>query len=199
MARWSFKLSDDVVPGKSLEMSVIGAKLRLVGDAVYDQHTALPQLSVGVQHKQADDVGALRSLGLPIRASEDVDVYLSATKLWLGLAAGHNVLGSLTLRWTRTNQFGLLGFGGEAQADRTLQLEGSVGVMLRDDLVVGAEWRHKPDNLGVPGFEEDAAWDVFAAWFPSRHVNLTVAWLHLGNIATLRRQQGLYLSGQLAF
>ena len=83
--------------------------------------------------------------------------------------------------------------------DHTLQLEGSVGVMLRDDVVVGAEWRHKPDNLGVTGFEEDAAWDVFAAWFPNRHVNLTVAWLHLGNIATLPRQQGLYVSGQLAF
>lgn len=199
MARWSFKLSDDVVPGKSLEMSVIGAKVRLMGDAVYDQHTWRPQLSVGVQHKQADDVGALRSLGLPIRADEDVDVYLSATKLWLGLAAGHNVLGSLTLRWTRANQFGLLGFGGADRADHTLQLEGSVGVMLRDDVVAGAEWRHKPDNLGVTGFEEDAAWDVFAAWFPNRHVNLTVAWLHLGNIATLPRQQGLYVSGQLAF
>lgn len=199
MARWSFKLSEDVVPGKALEMTVLGAKFKVLGDAVYDQDSWRPQLSVGLQYKMADDVGALRGLGLPIHADEDVDLYASATKLWLGAAGGYNVLGNVTVRWTRANQFGLLGFGGHGQSGRRLHLEGSLGLMLRDDLVVGGEWRSKPDNLRVAGFEEDAAWDVFVAWFPSRHVNVTAAWLNLGNIATLQDQRGLYLSGQLAF
>jgi Protein of unknown function (DUF3034) len=199
MARWSFKLSDDVVPGKSLEMSVVGAKVKLLGDAVYGQDTWLPQVSLGVQKKWAQDVGSLRGLGLPIRASDDIDMYASATKLWLGAAWGYNLLGNATVRWTRANQFGLLGFGGDAQADRTLQFEGSVGVMPRDDLLVGAEWRTKPDNLRIAGFGEDNAWDLFVAWFPLRQLNVTAAWLNLGNIATLKNQRGLYLSAQLAF
>ena len=199
MARWSFKLADDVVPGKALEMSVLGAKVKVLGDAVYDQDTWVPQVSVGVLYKIADDVAALRSLGLPIRASHDYDLYASATKVWLGAAGGYNVLGNLTLRWTRANQFGLLGFGSSLESDHGLEVEGSLGLMLRDDLVVGAEYRTKPDNFGEGAFQEEDAYDLFVAWFPYRHVSLTAAWLNLGNIATKKNQRGLYLSGQVAF
>jgi hypothetical protein len=199
MARWSFKLSDDVVPGKSLEMTALGVKVKVLGDAIYDQDTWVPQLSVGAQYKMAADVSALRSLGLPIRADEDIDLYASATKLWLGAAGGYNLLGNITVRWTRANQFGLLGFGGNGEGGHTLHLESSLGLMLRDNLVVGAEWRSKPDNIHAAGFKEEAAWDLFAAWFPCRQFNITAAWLNLGNIATLKDQRGFYLSGQLAF
>src|SRR3989344_3733420 len=50
MARWSFKFSD-TVPGKSAQMNVLGAKVRVLGDAVYDQDVWWPQVSVGFQHK----------------------------------------------------------------------------------------------------------------------------------------------------
>lgn len=201
MARWSFKVSEDVIPGgKSLEMSVLGAKVKVAGDAVYDQDSWMPQISVGAFYKMADDIDFLKVVGLPIRADEDVELYASATKLWLAALAGHNVLGNVTLRWTRANQFGLLGFGSEASPDHRLKVEGSLGVMLRDDLVLGGEFRAKPDNFSaVPGFKEDNAYDLFLAWFPQRHVNLTAAWVDLGNIATKDRQRGWYLSGQIAF
>jgi hypothetical protein len=201
MARWSFKLGD-VVPGKALEMTVAGAKVRVAGDAVYDQDRWMPQVSVGAQYKHTDDGGVARSLGaLDV---SDIEVYATATKLWLGLAGGYNVLANATVRLTRANQFGLAGFGGPSGAHPRPLLETSLGLMLRDDLVLGAEYRAKSNNLqtsnaATNGLREDAAWDVFLAWFPSRYVSLTAAWVNLGNIVTKDDQQGLYLSGQVTF
>jgi len=197
LSRWSLKLSDQVLPGKSLEMSTLGAKWRITGDAVYDQHVWWPQISAGAQYKQADDTALLQALGA--RSFSDVDVYVSATKVWLGALAGRHVLANLTLRSTRANQFGLLGFGGPGHEARSLVAEASVAVMPRDDLALGVEWRQRPNNLAAPGFEEQAARDVFLAWFASRHLSLTAAWVDLGNIATLPQQRGWYLSGQAAF
>jgi hypothetical protein len=200
MARWSLKLSD-VVPGKSLEMSVAGAKFKVAGDAVYDQDRLMPQISVGAQYKQVDDSALVKSLGAT--SSSDIDVYATATKLWLGGAAGRNVLATATARLTKANQFGLVGFGGPGHDQRKLQLEGSLGVMLRDDLVLGGEYRMKPNNLEVSAgtaiLREDDAWDLFAAWFPCRGGSLTLAWVNLGNIVSKENQAGLYLSAQASF
>jgi hypothetical protein len=200
MARWSFKLSD-VVPGKSLEMDVLGAKVRVAGDAVYDQDRAMPQVSVGLQYKRSVDEALVRALGA--RDVSDVEAYATATKLWLGAAGGLNVLGNLTLRFSRANQFGLVGFGGPARQSAKPLLEASLGLMLRDDLVLGAEYRAKPNNLqtgaATAALREDAAYDAFLAWFPYRGVSLTAAWVNLGQIVGKDDQQGLYLSGQLAF
>ncbi|MDI1261198.1 DUF3034 family protein [Aquabacterium sp.] len=197
MARWSFKLGD-VVPDKSIEMTALGVKVKVLGDAVYAQDSWMPQISVGAQFKSNEDKVLVNSFGAD---SSDVDVYASATKLWLGAAGGYNVLANLTLRLTRANQFGLVGFGGAGHDKRQLMAEGSVGVMLRDDLVVGTEYRQKPNNLEDTAaiLKEQAAWDVFVAWFPTRQVSLTVAWLNLGNIVSKPDQQGLYLSGQVTF
>lgn len=200
MARWSLKLSD-VVPGKSLEMNVAGAKFKVAGDAVYDQDSLMPQISVGAQYKQVDDSALVKLQGAS--STSDIDVYATATKLWLGGAVGRNVLATVAARLTKANQFGLLGFGGPGKDQRKVQLEGSLGVMLRDDLVLGAEYRMKPNNLQVSdataALREDDAWDVFVAWFPCRGASLTLAWVNLGNIVGKEDQSGLYLSTQVAF
>ncbi len=193
-ARWRFGLSD-TVPGQSITMDVIGAKWRLFGDAVYDQDTWMPQVSVGLQHKRNLDFTVPRALGA--RRSSDTDFYASATKVWLGGIAGRNVLANLTLRATRGNQFGLLGFGGDLNDTYQLKPEVSVAVLARDDLALGAEWRAKPDNLGV--FREQDATDLFVAWFPSRYLSTTFAFVDLGNIANKPRQRGWYLSLQAAY
>lgn len=198
MSRWSFRLSD-VVPGKSIEMNVVGAKFKVAGDAVYDQDRLLPQVAVGAQYKQVDDAVLVKALGA--MSGSDIDVYATATKLWLGGLVGRNVLASATARLTRANQFGLVGFGGPGHDKHTLQLEGSVGVMVRDDLVLGAEYRMKPNNLEAGGatLREEDAWDLFMAWFPCRGGSLTLAWVTLGNVVSKERQQGLYLSAQASF
>lgn len=197
MARWSFKLGH-VIPGKSVEMNSVGVKVRVAGDAVYDQDSWMPQFSVGAQYKSNQDEALVK--GFNARSS-DVDYYASATKLWLGAAGGYNVLANLTLRLTRANQFGLVGFGGQGHDKRKLMPEGSVGLMLRDDLVVGGEYRRKPNNLEDTAaiLKEESAWDIFVAWFPTRNLSLTVAWLNLGHVVSKANQDGLYVSGQATF
>lgn len=200
MSRWSFKLSD-VVPGRSLDMGVIGAKVKVAGDALYDQDRWMPQVSVGMQYKDARTTDLVKALGAS--DTTDIEIYATATKLWLGAAAGRNVLAAGAVRLTRANQFGLIGFGGPGRDARRLQLEGSVGIMLRDDLVLGAEYRMKPNNLAKVAapvdLSEDDAWDLYVAWFPHRSASFTLAWVNLGNIAGKDDQAGLYLSGQLSF
>ncbi|MCW5662258.1 MAG: DUF3034 family protein [Piscinibacter sp.] len=207
LARQDFDTGDNLaplgLPGLHLKQDILGVKLRLAGDAVLDSDTWFPQLAVGLLHKRSDS-GALEptltgALGADRSGTE---FYLSATKLLLA----HGVLANLTLRATRANQGGLLGFGG-AQANGTRVLpELSLAKLLARDLAVGLEFRAKPDNLnasvlGAGALQEDDWADLFAAWAPNKHVSLTLAWVDLGRIAPAvqpRRQRGGYLSVQLA-
>lgn len=170
---------------------IFGAKLRLVGDAVYDQDSLLPQISVGIQHKRARRGAVIAAVG---GADDDgTDYLLSATKLILGRSAV--VAG--TLRYTKANQLGLLGFGGDRNDDYSIQFEGSAGMLLSRRLLVGGEYRTKPDNLGFA--REQDAFDLFAAWAAHRHLTITAAYVDLGDIATVKGQNGLYLSAQVGF
>lgn len=195
MARWSFKFSD-TVPGETARMNVLGAKWRVSGNALYDQDTWWPQISVGLQYKVNEDYGTVPQLLGALR-NADTDLYISAAKVWLGAVWGRNLLVNATLRATRANQFGLLGFGGDRSDSHSLMPEVSAAVLLRDDLAVGAEFRAKPDKLSA--FREENAYDAFVAWFPTRHLSLTAAWLELGNIANKPKQRSLYLSAQVAY
>ena len=176
--------------GFTFGQHVLGAKLRLAGDAVYDE-AWLPQIAVGVQHKIADKDAILRAVGA--RRTRDTDLFVSATKVVLH----HGLVVAGTARLTRANQFGLLGFGGDRKAGRSLQVEASVGKLLSPRLLVGAEYRSKPDNLAFA--QEDDAFDLFAAWAVHRNVNLTLAYADLGDIATVDSQRGVFLSLQGAF
>mgnify|MGYP000570745807 CR=1 FL=1 len=51
----------------------------------------------------------------------------------------------------------------------------------------------------LPGYKEDAAKDVFIAWFPCRGGSITAAWVNLGNVVSKADQMGWYLSGQWNF
>ena len=201
-ARWTFDLAD-VVPGKTIGMDVFGAKIKLLGDAVFDQDQWVPQVSLGAQYKVNESESLVKSLGA--KSHRGFDLYASATKLWLGAAAGRNVLATVTTRLTKANQFGLVGFGGPNANAYQLKLEGSVGLMLRDDLVLGAEIRQKPNNLQVDSdpataaYKEDTAKDLFIAWFPCRGGSITAAWVNLGNMVSKADQMGWYLSGQWNF
>lgn len=180
------------LPYEALEQDVFGAKVRLGGDLVYG---AMPQISLGVQHKR------LREDALPLavgaRDGEGTDVYVSATKLWLDAAGGYPLLLNATLRSSNANQTGLLGFGGDRRDSRSLLFEGSAAVLLSPEFALGIEYRQNPDNLG---FAREEHWrDVFAAWFPNKRVAVVAAWADLGSIATLERQRGGYLSVQLSY
>lgn len=176
--------------GFKLNQDIYGAKLRLTGDLVYGA-PALPQISVGANYRKNLDPSVAAFVGAA--QSSDVDFYLSATKLILS----HSVLLNGTARLTRANQFGLLGFGGDKQTDRSLEFEASLGYQFSRSLLVGGEYRTKPDNLSIAA--EDAALDLFAAWAINDNFTLTAAYADLGNIITQDKQRGALLSLQAAF
>lgn len=177
--------------GFTFAQDIFGAKLRVAGDAVWGQASVLPQIAVGVQHKVADKAAIVRAVGA--RQTSGTDYYVSATKILLA----QSLVLDATVRLTKANQLGLLGFGGDRTAGRTAQFEGSAGMLLTSRLLVGGEYRTKPDNLRFAN--EDDSYDLFAAWAVQRNVTLAAAYADMGDIATVRGQRGLFLSLQGAF
>jgi len=198
-----------ITPGQHIKMDVIGIKVKVAGDAVLDADSFMPQIAVGIEHKQTRP-GSLGSvLDFLGTKTSGTDVYVSATKLLLA----QSLLVNGTLRYTNANQNGLLGFGSAAPGknSRSLQPEFSIAYLINKNLAVGAEYRFKPNNLQAlgaaaglgAGLREDDWKDIFVAWAPNKNLSLTLAYVDLGRIApgvtNNRRQTGYYLSAQVAF
>lgn len=179
------------LPVDRFRQDVFGAKLRLFGDLVY---TSLPQIALSVQHKRQRDFLVPSLVGAV--DERDTDWLLGASKLFLAGAGGRNLLLSGNLRWTRANQTGLLGFGGDRRRSREVVAEASATMLLDRHWALGVEFRQKPDNLGFA--REDDWRDAFVAWFPNKRIAVVAAWADLGDIATLRDQRGWYLSLQVS-
>ncbi len=175
--------------GFTFHQHVFGAKLRLFGDAIYDQDGWLPQVSLGLQHKQNDRGAIIRAIGGDDSAG--TDFYLAASKLFLA----ESLLVNATLRATRANQLGILGFGGDKHDGYSAQFEGSLAYLVSRKFAIGAEFRTRPSNLSIA--REGSAHDLFAAWFPSKNLSFTLAYADLGNIVIRDDQRGLYLSMQV--
>jgi hypothetical protein len=148
-----------------------------------------------MQYKHNRDMAVPEALGA--KEGTGVDFYASVTKVWLGAVFGRNLLLNGTLRGTKANQLGLLGFGGDLNDNYQLMPEVSAAVFINDHVAVGAEYRRKPNNLSA--FPEDDFKDVFIAWFPLKRLSITGAWLGLGQIADKPNQHAAYLSFQLYF
>jgi hypothetical protein len=186
----------NTVRGEEIRLNTLGVKLRVMGDAIYDQDTWVPQISVGAQYKYNEDFNFVpKALGAKDRSG--VDYYVAASKLFLGAANGYNLLVNANLHATKANQFGLLGFGGDRRDSYRIYPAVSAAVMLSDSFLIGSELRFKPDNLS--GVEEKKAQDVFLTWFPHRNVSVTGAYIDLGTIATKENQTGWYVSGQFNY
>lgn len=192
-----------IAPGQHLKMDVFGAKVRLAGDAVLNSDSWMPQVSAGVLYKSTSAgsyTGVLDALGAKTTGT---DFYVAATKLFLA----NSVLVNGTLRMTEANQGGLLGFGANGEQKYQVVPEISVAYLLRKDIAVGAEYRVMPNNFQnsiAPGYLHSDDWqDLFVAWAPSKHFSLTAAYVNLGQVVPVanafRKQDGLYVSAQLAF
>lgn len=193
IARQHLDISHLGTSRNALSQTIIGSKLRLAGDVVYGQW---PQLALGVQHKRHRNGEFIRSLGA--ESDRSTDVYLSGTRLFLDGLMGRNVLANLTLRSTEANQGGLLGFGNDRHgSDRSIQLEGSVGLFLDQQWLIGYEYRDKPG--GLTGLGEEAWQNVFVSYFPNKSFSVLAAWVDLGSIAGTDDQRGWYLSLQATF
>ncbi len=207
-------LGVDAVGINYLDQTIIGAKVRVFGEAVLDADSWKPQVAVGVQYKKNHDDDFITGAVVGAKKDHGTDFYVSATKLLLA----QNLLLNGTLRFTKANQFGLLGFGGDKHDSYRPELELSAAYLLRKDVAIGAEYRMKPNNLESPAnaalfggaevinLQEDDAFDVFVAYAPTKNISLTAAYVYLGNIATVKavnadygKQDAFYLSAQIGF
>ncbi|MEX0300259.1 MAG: DUF3034 family protein [Kordiimonas sp.] len=177
--------------GFNFNQDIIGAKVRLFGDAVYAQDSWLPQVSAGLQYKTAEKTAIISAIGG--KDNDDFDYYLSATKILLD----RSLVLTGTARLTKANQFGLLGFGGDKSNNHSLEFEGSISYLLSKRIVIGADYRTKPDNLSFA--KEEDSWAAYAVWLPSKHFSVTAAFVALGDIALHDNQGGFYLSIQTGF
>ena len=185
--------------GVHLRQDIVGLKIRVAGDAVYDQDRAMPQLAIGIQAKQNKGVtglgGVTSVMQLGAKHESGVDYYLAATKIYLE----QSLLVNATARLTKANQMGLLGFGGDKDDSYKPMLEVSGAYLLNRYVALGAEYRMKPRNLSVDN--EKDYYDLFVAFFPTKNISVTAAYAYLGDITILNtnKQSGYYLSLQAGF
>ncbi len=198
------------LPGLHLKQTIVGAKVRVLGDAILDSDTLMPQVAVGVQYKTLGSTGLDGTLEALGARRHGTDFYVSATKLFLG----QSLLLNGTLRATKGNQNGLLGYGatlGGKEDKYSLQPEFSVAYLVSKNIAVGAEYRFMRNKLETAGraaglgngLRSENWKDVFVAWAPSKNLSLTLAYVDLGVIVPAttgnRKQTGYYLSAQIAF
>ncbi|WP_297893249.1 DUF3034 family protein [Shewanella sp.] len=183
-ARQTFDLE---TMGGELGQDIFGVKYKLAGELLY---TAMPQITLGAQYKRVDDFAIPQAVGA--RSDWGLDVYLAASKVFFDAVAGRNLLLNGTVRATKANQTGLLGFGTQASSDYQFVLEASAAVLLTDNVALGIEYRQKPNELAFA--REDDWQDVFLAWFINKHLSVVTAYANLGSIAGFDDQQGWYVS-----
>lgn len=199
--------------GNEDDLSMIVAHVKLL---LVEETDTLPAIAVSAEYKKslniedmADDLTAgVRSIGglsaapglLEWMGYDDdsgVDFNVMATKLWKNTPLP--ILTSLSIRATKANQTGFLGFSD----DWKIQPEATVAVVARGDLIIGAEYRSKPDELNSVNeylftnaggirptqlnkysFEEDAFVDFFVVYLPPSIPGLTLAAgvANIGNI-----------------
>lgn len=224
------QLAGGVDPWNStIKMQVVGAKVRLIGEAIYDSDNLIPQVSVGGFYKWNENKVLLETL--QAGKAKDWEAYVSATKIFFPLSTLVNV----TARYTDANETGLTGFGGPDGSHRKVRIEASLAYLLKKDTAIGVEFQQHGHNLqgknvtlgggvdltsllnnptlgpvlnglGVPAAlgntltQKESNWyDAFVAFFPSKNLSITAAMAYLGDITFTPNQTGFYISMQAAF
>ncbi len=199
-ANWYFGLPGDL-PGvgtnyplgpDNIQANVLGIKIKLLS-----MTATLPQIAVGFQYKNNNDKTLVERLGA--QHSSGTDGYVAVTKVFL--VGGMNLLLDGTLRETKANWMGLLGFGGPGSDSYKTEFEGSAGLFLNPQTLVGVEYRGMPNNpLASGAVQEDSSiGDAFLAYFPNKNLSFVLAAANLGQIATLKGQHALYVQVQAGF
>jgi hypothetical protein len=168
----------------SVYMHNFNARLQLLKEGDFEK-SWMPALTLGVHYKKNNDTnvidsrlqGAFSSIG--IDDNEGVDVTLYASKMFKSLP--RPLMINAGVRSTEAAQIGLLGFTGE----RETVFEGNFGVLALDNLVVGGEYRQKPDEYDeIPGLiaEEDDWWDGYITYIANDHLTMSVAYINFGDL-----------------
>ena len=171
-----------------ISQDTAGIKYRLAGDLIYGN---VPQVTLGAEYNSLRDPATALAVGA--EEPDGTDFYISAARAWIDGVGNRTSMLNVNVRHSESNQYGLLGYGGDDMGSR-LHLEVAAAVFFTRSLVAGAEYRHKSDNLGA--LQEDSATDIFIAWLPSKHLSFTAAYVDLGEIAGAPDQTGFYFSIQ---
>jgi len=206
----------------TIQMDVYGAKLRVLGDAVYTSDSWIPQVAIGGLYK----VNRSEELVTTLNAdkTKDWEAYIAATKVFFPIST----LVNITARYTAANEIGLTGFGacdeeGNCDSDKEVRFELSVAHLLAKNTAVGFEYQQHGDNLDgssvrVGGADatslqalgtgvteaikqkDEGDWkDFFFAYAPNKNLSFVVAYLMLGNISVASDQNGFYFSVHATF
>lgn len=145
----------------------------------------LPAVTLGLHYKYnetIDDIdkrllGTLDGLG--IKDDDGLDVTLYASKLFTSLPRPMFV--NVGLRSTEAAHIGLLGFTDH----RKTLVEANFGILVLDNLVLGGEYRKKPNEYTrLPGLieREDDWWSAFITYVVNDHMTASVAYANLGDV-----------------
>ena len=169
----------------NLYMHVINARVAILKEGEFDQKW-LPAVTAGFHYKNnirlnqldRDTRGTLTALG--VQDDDGEEYTLTATKMITGLLP-NPLVASATIRNTDAVQIGYAGFS----EDREFVFEGNIAYFLLENLIVGAEYRQKPDKLtaapGVVGPEDDW-WSLAASYIVNENLNMTLAYANLGTV-----------------
>lgn len=160
------------------------ARLQLLKEGDFKK-SWMPALTLGLHYKKNEDTDAIdQRLGgafndIGIKDNDGVDVTLFASKMIKSLP--RPLMLNAGVRSTEAAQIGLLGFTDE----RETVFEGNFGVLALDNLVIGGEYRYKPDEYDkIPGLiaEEDDWWDGYITYIANDHLTMSIAYIHFGDL-----------------
>ena len=162
-----------VAPGQHIKMDVLGLKVKLLGDAILDADTWVPQVALGLEHKQVRP-GSLQSvLDFLGTKTSGTDLYLSATKLLLD----KSLLLNTTLRYTMPAKTACWALA----RPRLARTAAACSPSFRSPTCCGTNLAVGPSTASSPTtcrpWVRQPAWgraarddwkDVFIAWAPSK-------------------------------
>ncbi len=131
----------------SIRMDIFGAKLRVIGESIYDSDNLIPQVAVGAFYKINHNNELLDTLLANKR--KDFEAYVAITKIFFPL----DLLVNLTVRYTSANQTGLTGFGGPNKNSREFRPELSFAYLLAKNVAIGAEYAAHGKNTDGRGVD----------------------------------------------
>lgn len=168
----------------SVYLHNFNARLQLLKEDAFKKPW-MPALTVGIHYKHNDDTDVIdRRLGgaftdIGIKDNNGVDLTLFASKMIKFLP--RPLMLNAGVRSTEAAQIGLFGF----TEDRRTVFEGNFGIMVLDNLVIGGEYRQKPDEFDtLPGLveEEDDWWDGFITYIASDNLTMSIAYANFGDV-----------------
>ncbi|WP_096893870.1 DUF3034 family protein [Candidatus Scalindua japonica] len=168
----------------SVYLHNFNARLQLLQEGEFKK-SWMPALTLGIHYKKNEDTSVIdKRLGgvfsdIGIEDNDGVDVTLYASKMITSLS--RPLMLNAGIRSTEAAQIGLFGFTDE----RRTVFEGNFGVLVLDNLVIGGEYRQKPDEFdAISGLveEEDDWWDGFITYIASDNLTMSVAFANFGDV-----------------